>query len=58
MNNMHFSDTEIEILLFGKWRFKSLAELKIKDLAAKLKYHQTSDIEISERLKKGKTVVY
>jgi len=37
---------------------KSLAELKIKDMTAKLKYHQTSDIEISEKLKKGTTVVY
>lgn len=36
----------------------SLVELKIKDLAAKLKYHQTSDIEISEKLKKGKKAVY
>jgi transposase len=37
---------------------KSLAELKIKDLTAKLKYHQISDIEITERLNKGQTVVY
>ena len=37
---------------------KYLAELKIKDLTAKLKYHQISDIEITERLNKGQTVVY
>jgi hypothetical protein len=37
---------------------KSLAELKIKDLAAKLKYHQISDIEITEKLNKAQTVVY
>jgi transposase len=37
---------------------KSLAELKIKDMTAKLKYHQTSDIEITEKLNKGQTVVY
>jgi transposase len=36
---------------------KSLAELKIKELGAKLKYHQISDREISERLKKGQIVV-
>ena len=35
-----------------------LAELKIKDMTAKLKYHQTSDIEITEKLNKGQTVVY
>ena len=37
---------------------KSLAELKTKDLAAKLKYHQISDIEITEKLNKAQTVVY
>ncbi|MBO1047990.1 MAG: hypothetical protein HEQ10_09615 [Dolichospermum sp. DEX182a] len=37
---------------------KSLAELRIKNLAAKLKYHQISEIEITERSKKGQTVVY
>jgi len=37
---------------------KSLAELKIKDLVDKLKYHQISDIEITEKLNKAQTVVY
>ncbi len=37
---------------------RSLAELKIKELAAKLKYHKISDLEITERLNKGQTVVY
>ena len=37
---------------------KSLAELKIQELAAKLKYHKISELEITETLKKGKTVVY
>ena len=37
---------------------QSLAELKIKELAAKLKYHKISDLEITETLNKRKTVVY
>jgi transposase len=37
---------------------KSLAELKIKEITAKLKYHQISDLEITEALNKGKTAVY
>jgi len=37
---------------------KSLAELKIKEITAKLKYHQISDWEITETLNKGKTEVY
>ena len=37
---------------------KSLAELEIKDLVDKLKYHQISDIEITEKLNKAQTVVY
>ncbi|MBK1990135.1 hypothetical protein A0J48_021845 [Sphaerospermopsis aphanizomenoides BCCUSP55] len=55
-----FLKTNKQLVKLEKEEFeqKSLAELKIKDLAAKLKYHQTSDIEISEKLKKGKTVVY
>ncbi|MEO3706713.1 hypothetical protein AAFM79_19620 [Trichormus azollae HNT15244] len=36
---------------------RSLAELKIKELAAKLKYHKISDLEITERLNKGQVVV-
>ena len=37
---------------------KSLEELEIKDLVDKLKYHQISDIEITEKLNKAQTVVY
>jgi transposase len=37
---------------------KSLAELKIQETTAKLKYHQISDWEITETLNKGKTAVY
>lgn len=37
---------------------QSLAELKIKELAAKLKYHKISDLEITETLNKRKTAVY
>ena len=36
---------------------QSLAELKIKELAAKLKYHKISDLEITETLNKRKTAV-
>jgi transposase len=36
----------------------SLAELKIKELTAKLKYHQIWDLEITERLNKDSTGVY
>lgn len=55
-----FLKTNKQLIKLEKEEFeqKSLAELKIKDLAAKLKYHQISDIEISERFKKGQTVVY
>jgi len=35
----------------------SLAELKIKELAEKLKYHKISNLEIIERLNKGQTIV-
>ena len=41
-----------------KFEDKFLAELKIKELVAKLKYHQISDLEISETLNKGETTVY
>ena len=37
---------------------QSLAELKIQELAGKLKYHKISDLEITQRLNKGKTLVY
>ena len=37
---------------------KSLAELKIKEITAKLKYYQISDWEITEKLNKGKTAIY
>ncbi|MBE9059363.1 IS1634 family transposase [Sphaerospermopsis sp. LEGE 08334] len=37
---------------------KSLAELKIKEITAKLKYHQISDYRITETLNQGKTAVY
>lgn len=37
---------------------ESLAELKIKELVAKLKYHKISDLEITEKLNKRQTVVY
>ncbi len=37
---------------------ESLAELKIQELAVKLKYHKISDLEISERLKKRQIRVY
>ena len=37
---------------------QSLAELKIKELAAKLKYQKISDLEITETLNKSQTVFY
>ncbi|MHC5720953.1 MAG: IS1634 family transposase, partial [Nostoc sp.] len=37
---------------------ESLAELKIQELAAKLKYHKISDLEITDRLNKRQTGVY
>jgi hypothetical protein len=37
---------------------RSLAELKVKELAAKLKYHKISDLEITERLNQGQAIVY
>lgn len=37
---------------------QSLGELKIKELTAKLKYHQISDLEITERSNRRPTVVY
>jgi transposase len=37
---------------------QSLAELKIKELSSKLKYHQISDVEITDILHKGQTVGY
>jgi hypothetical protein len=39
-------------LVQGGFEQTSLAELKIKELAAKLKYHKISDLEITERLNK------
>jgi len=55
-----FLKTNKQLVKLEKEEFekKSLAELKIKDLTAKLKYHQISDIEISERLNKEQTIVY
>ena len=55
-----FIKTNKQLVKLEKEEFeqKSLAELKIKGLASKLKYHQILDIEISEKLKKGKTLVY
>ncbi|RUS95783.1 hypothetical protein DSM107003_29590 [Trichormus variabilis SAG 1403-4b] len=55
-----FLKTNKQLVKLEKEEFaqKSLAELKIKDLAGKLKYHQILDIEITERLNKGQTVVY
>ena len=54
-----FLKTNKQLVKLEKEEFKqkSLAELKIKDMTAKLKYHQTSDIEITEKLNKGQTVV-
>ncbi len=37
---------------------QSLAELKIKELKLKLKYHQISELEITERLHRGQKVGY
>ena len=41
-----------------KFENKYLAELQIKELAAKLKYHQISDLEITETLNKEEKTVY
>ena len=55
-----FLKTNKQLVKLEKEEFdqKSLAELEIKDLVDKLKYHQISDIEITEKLNKAQTVVY
>ncbi|MEH1860977.1 MAG: hypothetical protein V7L21_23965 [Nostoc sp.] len=41
MNNMNLSDTEIEILLFGKWRFNTNWEKISIEFKDNMTYEQT-----------------
>ncbi|MHC5820225.1 MAG: hypothetical protein ACYT04_31240 [Nostoc sp.] len=41
MNNMNLSDTEIEILLFGKWRFNTNWEKNSIEFKDNMTYEQT-----------------
>ncbi|MEJ6488001.1 hypothetical protein N0Y54_43450 [Nostoc punctiforme UO1] len=41
MNNMNLSDTEIEILLFGKWRFNINWEKISIEFKDNMTYEQT-----------------
>ena len=41
MNNMNLSDTEIEILLFGKWRFNTKWEKNSIEFKDNMTYEQT-----------------
>jgi hypothetical protein len=52
------SNKQVTRLEQEEFEQQSLAELKIKELAAKLKYQKISDLEITETLNTSQTVFY